>query len=169
MSHSTLRFSLLVAGIGMLVPMLGCIVAADVLNPDFLSAVGLDPATVIPSEGRLLVAFQNSTQATADFRALLSEDFSSNAAEQTQVIAIGVAASETRTLVIDCPVGDFLPLEVLVVVSEGAATQVQFVGTPLRSGVDFRCGDVIEMSVVQFTDAEGNVTYRIEAQVLPGR
>jgi hypothetical protein len=164
MSGNSLRLFLLVACLPLLAPLMGCFFATDLLNPQVLSAVGFDPATIIPPQGRVVIAFQNSTEYPADFFAVVSDNILDETAPRSVISASNVAANETRTLVVDCPVGDVLPTAVLVDV-DGAVTQVDYAGAPLSSGSEFVCGDVIQMRVTQL--AAG--AFAIEVQILPGR
>jgi hypothetical protein len=46
---------------------------------------------------------------------------------------------------------------------------VNYTGTPLVSGRDFRCGDVIEVRLVQVGDGGEEANFAIQVQVLAGR
>jgi len=154
----------MVAGLPLLVPLTGCLLAADLVNPTVLSAVGLDPATIIPPQGRVLIAFQNSTQGVAAFAAVAYD----SALDAILVSATDVAANETRTMVVDCPVGAVIPLMAGTVVNDALA-EVVYAGAPLVAGTDFVCGDVIEVRLIQLGAAADAAAFEMQVQVLAGR
>jgi len=182
MSVGWVRCSLLTAGLLLLVPASGCFVATDLLNPEFFSALGFDPATIIPPQGRLVIAFRNATSFPADFYAITWNDPTGAAADFELVFATGVEGGETRTMVVDCPVGAVLPgaagqgtaapAAVVYAVAETAASVISltYEGSALLSGNDFVCGDVIEIRVAQTgEEATDAGAYSLQVQVLPGR
>jgi hypothetical protein len=60
---------------------------------------------------------------------------------------------------------------VIVADASGGTTEVTYNGAPLISGVDFLCGDVVEIRVINLgaqQDAGGG-NYAIRVQVYPGR
>lgn len=157
----------------------GCIVATDLVNPVLLTSLGFDPATVIPPEGRLLVAFTNSTSSAALFFAQASDDPTdplSNLRSLDTETGSPLAAGETRTLVLDCPVGvvtpgteaaaDFATGTTAVTVLEATPVEIAYVGAPLILDREFECGDVIQMEVTQLGTGGA---FTLSIRVIPGR
>ncbi len=175
---------------GMLAPLAGCTVLGDLLNTSFLVDLGIDPATVVPSQGTIIVAFKNSTQFAATFSAFESRDaldptlFSKN-------FSVEVEGGAVKNEVLDCPVGlvspgtlgaDFAPdtaqAAIVQVVNTGqqqttvTMEDVAYGGEPLVSGVAYTCGDVIsiELQATTTTGQTGNQQqFRLVVQVIPGR
>ncbi len=168
MSSNSLRLLMLVVCLPLLMLPAGCVFVADLLNPGIVSAVGIDPATIIPPQGRVVIAFQNSTQYPADFFAVVSDDILDENADFFVVTGTDVAANDTRTMAVDCPVGDVLPASAFIVVGD-TVVEVPYAGVPLRSGAEFVCGDVIEMRVVQTAVGADAAAFTIEVQILAGR
>lgn len=176
MSGYSCRSWLLAAGLSLLVPLAGCVVVTDLMNPGVLSAVGLDPATVIRPQGRIIIAFQNSTQFPLPFVSAFTGPTVPSAATTAEelaeeivlVSATNVDVNETRTMVVDCPVGVVLPSQAFVL-RAADVVEVNYAGSLLIAGEDFVCGDVIQVSVVQVGDADGQEAFEIRVQKLPGR
>ena len=168
MSGRSLRFCLLVAGLPVLATLTGCVVAADLVSPAFLSSLGFDPGTVIPSQGRVVIAFRNATTYPAAFAAVVSDDARDATSNALTVSATDVAGNDTRTMVVECPVGVVTPLGIVALV-EDTAVELTYAGAPLVSSTDFVCGDVIEMRLVQLAGVGGAVELGIEVRVLAGR
>ena len=153
----------------------GCVVATDVLNPALLTGLGFDPQTVVPPQGKVVVAFQNSTSATASFfSAYLKTDFGASS-EVSQISAVNVGPGETRSAVLDCPVAVISPapgIDNFGAIGDGAVIELQtdadlvelaYTGEPLLNGRDFQCGDVI---LIRATE---NAGFGVQVQLLPGR
>lgn len=154
----------------LLLSVLGCSIAADALNPAILSSLGIDPGTIIPSPGVIVVAFNNESSAPGEFYA-----FESVSAQDLSIdsrnFSLPVDPFETRNEVIECPVGMVSPgsltdafafqgLAATMETNTGEVT-VTYEGTPLIAGQDFSCGDLIEIRV--------SATYILSVQVHPGR
>jgi len=167
MRRETQRLFVLIAGVALLLPMPGCFVATDLLNPGILSAVGVDPATVIPSQGRLLITYRNMTSGVAYFTSIVADDLAQAETDPTLVFATEVGASEMQTMVVDCPVGIMSPIGAGVI-TDTAVAELTYGGSPLYSGEDYVCGDVIEVRLVETGGTEG-VQYSLEVRVLAGR
>lgn len=175
MSGKTLRFFSVIACAAVLLPLAGCAIVTDMINPDFLTALGVDPDTVIASAGTIIIAFQNSTTGVADFGATVATSSSSTTDDLEYVYARDVAADETRTMVVDCPLATVVPgatisgTEAVAIVTGGNVdATVTYAGAELVEGVDFVCGDVIEIRIVETgTDAE-DLAVELQVQVLPG-
>ncbi len=156
----------------------GCVIGTDLLNPSLLSSVGFDPDTVIAPQGRIVVAFTNSTSAAVAFVAAASDDPADPTANARAISTDFLASGETRSLVLDCPVGvitpgapsaDFSTGTVAAVAVTGTdAVDIVYAGTPVIVGTDMQCGDVLQIEAVQFGTAEG-VAFGLQLQVLPGR
>lgn len=167
MSGCSYRSIMAVVCVALLVPLTGCPLAADLVNPAFLSAFGFDPDTIILPEGRVLVTFNNQTQFPATFAAAAIPDMLEVAGAIT-LTATNVDGNTTRTLVVDCPV-DVIAPGVVGVLADGALVELLYEGSPLVSGSDFQCGDVIEMRVVQAGGGADATTFVIQVEVLAGR
>jgi len=158
-------------------PLGGCILAADLLNPDALAAIGLDPGTVITPPGRVLVAFTNTTVVDAQFNLALLN------ATQTDGLqdAVIVAAGETGNAVYECPASVLIPgviaaaqaQEGQLTVDRNAAVEVglamgvagvAYAGSDLLSGRDFSCGDVIEIRLLQ--EGAGTMAQDFRIQII---
>lgn len=175
--------ALALAGCGLLLlPALGCTFAADLINPDFLRQVGFDPATIVPPAGKVVVAFVNDTTQTATMYAYWSEYVDRITGwELTAIVPPGEVMSEA----VDCPVAMIGPGQVNAdfsvnsdaasVGDAGQQTAVAYAGTALISGVDFVCGDLIEIRLIQTggdTGQDGQAgqdQYGFRVQVHPGR
>jgi hypothetical protein len=161
----------------LLVPLSSCIVAADLLNPDFVSALGIAPVTVFPQTGTIIVTFSNDTTSTARFRAYEIGD-PDTPAGGSRNFTLDVPAGEVRNEVLDCPVGR-ISLGVLdasfvatatnaaTVYAGTAATDVAYAGSPLNSGSEYNCGDLI--SVTLTAQGQETATYTLTIEIIPGR
>jgi hypothetical protein len=149
----------------------GCAIVTDMINPEFLSSLGLNPEYINRGSGRIVLAFRNSTSnvvlsmgATTADDPYLSLDNVDLAGEDFNFWDVeNLAAGETRTLVVDCPIYLVLPAAATVLAGEGAE-QVEYTGVFLLNEEDYRCGDVIEIEVIQGTTG---MTQRV--RVIPGR
>jgi hypothetical protein len=185
MTRSKLQI-LALAGCGLLLlPVLGCAFAADLINPDFLRQVGFDPATIVPPAGKVLVAFTNDTSASATFYAYYTE------ASLEGVVLTGgnltslVDAGTTRSEAVDCPFETTAPgrlgggaadTTAAIVNDPAGQVVVAYAGTPLVMGLDFVCGDLIEIQLIQTGAGTGQDDgdaaqgqYDLRVQVHPGR
>lgn len=149
----------------------GCGLATDLFNPDFFNALGFDAATIVPPEGKVIVAFQNNTVQTANFAAAYAE---TAASPSELVFGLGMEGGEVRQMVIDCPVAFLAPGgfgddgQVAAVVEVGAeGAQIAFTGQALASGVDFTCGDVILIELVQVGGAGDEAAFQLQVSVIP--
>jgi len=175
----------------MLAPVASCGIPADLLNPGFLVGLGLDPATVIPQQGSVIVAFKNSTTHTATFYAFESVS-AIKLGQSSRNFSVDVGPSEVKNEVLDCPVGlispgelaaDFTPdtrAAVVHVVTTAQQTQTQnevdvaYTGDPLTSGSAYTCGDVIEIELSAAAGGTNGQTanqqqFVLTVQVIPGR
>lgn len=164
----------------LLLPIGGCVVATDLLNPGVLTAFGLDPATVIRPAGRTLVTFNNTSGFDASFEVAVSDDPADPTANATFFFSEFLRPNQTQTAAFDCPIGVLTPgtpsadfstdtVAVSVVTAAGLVT-VNYTGAPLVAGVDFLCGDLVEMRLVQTgVDAMGVASFGIQMRVVPGR
>jgi hypothetical protein len=180
MSGNPLRISLLVVCLPLVALAGGCAVATDVVNPNLLSALGLDPATVIPSPGRLIVACVNDTQYATEFTFVATSAplASATVADLTPGWA-RVEAGETALSPFDCPVVNLvlgglnedysLSDTAVTVTTDGADIAVVYSGAMLEVGRDFACGDVIEVRLVQTGGEAGTEDFAIQVRIVPGR
>jgi len=175
MSMKTLRTTKYLAGAVLLASLLGCGLSTELFNPDFFSSLGIDAQSIARSPGRIVLAFRNYSNATIVFASATYTDrsitqFAQNEAEFTASLRLAdvqnVAANETRTLVLDCPVRVIVPGGITAVTDESAA-DVTYQGSLLVVDEDYECGDVIEMGLVQTGDTADSLT--LQVRVLPGR
>jgi len=156
--------------------------AADLINPDFLRQVGFDPATIVPPSGKVVVVFRNDTDQTATMYAYWSENVDRiTGGEMTAIVPPGEIMSDA----VDCPVAMIGPGQVdedfsvnstaAFVGDAGQQTEVTYQGMALISGVDFVCGDLIEIRLIQISgdtgqdDQAAQDQYDFRVQVHPGR
>ncbi len=169
MNGRTLRIVALLGCLVTVLPLLGCALFTDMLNPDFLSSLGVDPATIVASQGRLVIAFDNATQFTLSECFVSVGDASDAATEDFVTIsARDIPANETRSRVLDCPVQVVLPGSATVQ-QDGTETTVEYTGASMLLSYDFLCGDVIEMRVVQSGEDAASADFAITVRVLAGR
>lgn len=162
-------------GLGLLAS-LGCVVAADALNPGFFAALGFDPNTIFPSSGTVIVAFTNTTSLPATFYAYESAD-AQDLSIDSRNFSVGVESGETRNEVLACPVGvlspgslgaDFSVDSLAAEVQEtGGVVTVTYEQAPLIAGADFRCGDVVDIQLYA-TGGTGEGAYEISVRLIPG-
>src|SRR5262245_49655930 len=125
----------------------GCQVAGDLVNPDLLATIGVDPQTVHPITGRIVVAMNNTSAFDASFFvAVANKDLT-----DPQTASADVGNGETGNAVFDCPVGLVAPGgfdamgntlgTTVLVTTPTAVVPVAYTGVPLESGRDFQCGD----------------------------
>jgi hypothetical protein len=170
-----------------LLPIGGCGIAADVLNTGFLTGLGLDTATIIPPQGSIIVAFNNTTKFPALFSAWESVD-PVNLKRSSKNFSVEADGGQVKNQVLDCPIGAIAPgslganftpeaqaAVVTVTDAQGAVTTttVDYNGQPLESGIAYACGDVIEITLSQVTQAsttgQAQQSFAITVQVIPGR
>jgi hypothetical protein len=178
MRGNSLRLLMLATCLPLLLPLAGCFFVTDLINPGVLSAVGFDPATIIPPAGRTLVSFVNGTQFEADFVAIATSDPVVTAGTYTRGSA-AVPSNETKVIPFDCPVAVIWPGDInedftlspaaVTVVTDGGDVELQYTGSALESGRDFVCGDVIEVRLVQVGEGAAADDFEIRVRVLPGR
>jgi hypothetical protein len=182
MTRSGFR-ALALGGCGLLLlPALGCAFAADLINPDFLRQVGFDPATIVSPPGKVVVAFTNDTDQTATFYAYVAEEVLGDQVSSGSSLTGVVAAGTTSSRAVDCPFEFLSPgrLGADLGVSSDAALvgdatgqeTVAYAGTPLSLGLDFVCGDLIEIRLTQTgggDDQDAQTQYDLRVQVHPGR
>ncbi len=155
----------------------GCGLLVDFFDPDLAGRLGLDPATIKPQQGTVIVAFANSTRYPAAFNAYWSRD-ANNLAGYSRNFSVDVPSGNVRNEVLECPVGvispgsldsTFTPSGLAVVVqAAGEAAQVEYAGPPLISGDGFFCGDVIEIRVSAIGTGD-TATYAVSVRVIRGR
>lgn len=157
----------------------GCVFATDLVNPDLLTGLGVDVDTVIPPQGRIVVAFNNTTDVNAEMRVATSKN-SSTPETDFSVEPIPVAAGEVRSVAYSCPVavvapGDsiaenFLTGGIAAVVGVGDnVVEIPYTADLLLSGRDFSCGGVIEIRLIETGGGDNEAGFAIRVQVIPGR
>lgn len=144
---------------GLALPLGGCTIAADLVNPNLFAQLGIDPAMIVAQQGVVIIAFNNETRGSATFYA-----FTASSANDMTVgarnISVSVEPSTVKNEVVECPVGMVVPgslgtdftYDSTAVVAAGATTAgtaeqsvAGYAGPPLALGTAFACGDVIEM------------------------
>jgi len=149
----------------------GCALGLDLISPTVLSAFGFDPDNVGGPPSKVIIAFTNDTDFPGAFFASITDNASAPDATNTQLLSRQVDAGTTVSVVVECPVAAITPAAfgdgagaIVLVDDTGAATAIDFAGSELVSGVDFVCGDVIEIRAVEANGALGMLV-----RVLPGR
>lgn len=143
----------------------GCSVVTDLVSPSLLNNLGVDPETVRPTPGSVVVTFNNTTTLTTTFLIGVSDDPRDATANLKAVTGAAVDGGATRNRVLDCPVGVVTPVSAVVdAPAQGDPTGVDFAGAGLVYGRDFTCGDVIELKL-----SRGGAGLVLEARVIPGR
>ncbi|MBI5863740.1 MAG: hypothetical protein HZB38_04385 [Planctomycetes bacterium] len=167
MSNRSSRIFLLVAA-ALAIATDGCVIATDLVNPSLLTGLGFDPQTVIPPQGRLVVAFQNQTAFPVFFGAAFSRREAIDVNKFEVLQADDVGPDETRSMVLDCPIAVFVPA-VAAVVANQAAVVVTYTGSELDVNRDYVCGDVIVVRVVQVGPGTAEGDFQFQVELLPGR
>lgn len=169
-------------GLGGLTGLLGCAIATDLVNPDLIQGLGLDQNIINPPLGTVIVVFENST---SNLAAMCVAEVPSNDVSTLQTACHDVPAGETRNYVFDCPVQLVMPGIGEVTGTDTTATvdgtgaayvltatdllQVDYAGSSLRSGVEFNCGDVIQITLIPVASTDVNApAFGIQVQVLRG-
>ncbi|MBL8880904.1 MAG: hypothetical protein JNG88_17460 [Phycisphaerales bacterium] len=154
----------------------GCVLLSDAINPTLLTQVGLDPNTIFPSPGAVIVVFNNQTQFPVLFYAFQAQEPADLAVDATNMSLL-VDPATTRNTVLDCPIGvvspgvlgpTFEPETLAATVFNGQGTDVDYLGAALISGRDFACGDVIEIRVTAGAGGDQQQAFAINVFVLPG-
>ncbi|MBU0640000.1 MAG: hypothetical protein KKB50_14120 [Planctomycetes bacterium] len=187
MRRSTLHVLAALAGALLLVPLGGCVVAADLVNPAFFEQLGLDATTIIGQSGFVVVAFSNETDQQARFHLYFAVDATDLRAGVDEIFS-DVFPGDMSSEPVPCPfellsfgeVDDNFSANttgaVLTAVTAGqdaqAESTVEYAGAPLIAGVDFVCGDLIDVQLYQTTtgtaDNQQN-QYAFRIRVIPGR
>jgi hypothetical protein len=133
----------------------GCGLVTDVFNSALATQLGLDPATVIPPKGTILVAFKNDTAFPAVFSAYKANN-AQNLSLGARNFTVQVAANNVGNEVLECPVALVSPgaltagfvasgSSAAIVQTATGSTTVAYTGQALVSGTVYTCGDVIEI------------------------
>ena len=156
----------------------GCAILADALDPNLAVMLGLDPATISPQRGTIIVAFDNTTRFAAEFFAFESvEPEPADYVVDSRNFSVQVPAGQVRNEVLSCPVGaispgsldaSFAPQTLAVqVTTDTEVTDVEYTGQALQAGTAYSCGDVIEIRLVATGTATAQ-TYSISVRIIPG-
>ncbi len=171
------------AGAVLLLPIGGCTILSDLLAPSLPLQLGLDPSTISPQQGVVLVAFNNTTQFPATFFAFEAANAQNLSASARNFSAL-VDAGQQQNEVLDCPVGvvapgslsaTFTPETLAATVAGTAGTtttvaQVAYAGPLLEAGHAYTCGDLIEITLSSTGGTGGaQAGYAISVRVIPGR
>jgi hypothetical protein len=168
-SGKSIRFVALMTCITLAAPIIGCVFAADLVNPAVLSSLGLNPASFAPTRGVVVLAFVNDSTVPTRFYAYslgTAGDLST-----ASNLVVDVEPSDVRFMALDCPVDAFSPGNVAdaavvataVLQTDTEAFEFAWEGDVLVAGADFQCGDVIELR--QFNDLSAGYLLT----VIPGR
>jgi hypothetical protein len=172
MVQKMVRRIVAVLACGLLICGFGCAVAADAFNPSFFAGLGLDPATISPPPGTVIIAFENQTSGVATFFGFESADLDFTV--DSRNFSVVAEPGEMRNEVLSCGI-DVLspgqlgenfaisPVAANVQTQEGA-TDVDYLGPPLVAGSEFVCGDVITVTLTTIGDQ-----FRILVSVTSGR
>jgi len=162
----------------------GCTMIVDAFAPGLATNLGLDPATIKPTQGVVLVSFNNTTRFPTEFFAY--EMGAQDSPNTWRSFSAEVAGGEVQNEVLDCPVevispgsvGADLSIDTTAAVGGGTATTgtgtetvtftVAYEGPPLVSGRTFTCGDVIEIRLSQ-TGTADQADFVVSVRVIPGR
>lgn len=161
--------------------LLGCAIATDLVNPDLIRGLGLDTNIISPSQGTVIVVFENSTSVTAG---MCVAEYPTADPNSLQTACQTVDPGTTKNYVFQCPITTIIPgigttaadpnatsagTGAATVVNGTSATDINYTGSPLNSGVEFHCGDVIQITLVQTSTTSGTTSttsYAIQVQVL---
>lgn len=177
-----MRFCRNVLAMSGLTGLLGCAIATDLVNPDLIQGLGLDQNVISPPLGTVIVVFQNATTSLAT---MCVAEVPSSDLSTLQTACHDVPAGETRNYVFDCPVTTIMPgigdtgtdqtattiagTAAATVVTGTTAVVVDYDGSPLRSGLEFNCGDVIQITLIPSAATGTNTAaFAIQVQVLRG-
>ncbi len=164
-------------------PLGGCALGLDLLDPGLPIELGLDPDSFKTQQGVVIVVFNNTTQFPVTFQAFEGVEVGAgDSVSEARNFSIDVNAGEDLNQVLDCPVevispGTLAADSTLTNRGTVAATvftatnvlQIQYVSEPLRSGLAYSCGDVIEFRLVQAGAGENEQQYGLVIRVLPGQ
>jgi len=146
----------------------------------------LDPGTILPPPGKIVVAFNNQTDRVVRFYAYALEDAQDVGAGFASVSS-DVAPGEVRSGAFDCPVAALAPGGVnadFTIDGVGATydfggaapVAVTYTGSPAYGERgDFVCGDVIEIQLIQTivtggtNEQDNQSAFEFRVQVYPGR
>jgi hypothetical protein len=169
-------FVLLLLGVAVL-PAGGCAVVGDLLDPGLAVALGLDPATIKPQQGVVIVAFDNTTRYPAQFFAfesLRADDLT----QSSRNFSAEVPAGQVQNEVLDCPVGLIIPGSMgdnfaydstaVIVTGPDFAEIKPYNGPPLLSGSSYSCGDLVEIRLSP-PPGGGEQGFVVTVRVIPGR
>lgn len=159
------------AAIAMLIPLFGCTVALDLFDPSFFAGLGLDTNAITPATGVVVVSFTNNTGGFALFSAYETESIDDLSLD-TRNFTVAVESGESRNEVLYCPVGaisfgtvgaDFAVDNTAanITFDEGGTDVVAYGGSPLVSGRDYSCGDLIDVTVTPGTDGALALTVQV--------
>lgn len=152
----------------------GCAVAADLINPALFEQLGLDASIFKPTQGVVLVVFNNTTGSTATFYAYSAKN-AANLTQGSRNFSVTVPNGEVRNEAVECPIDVISPGQIgdtggtaANVNDGGTNTTVTYAGGALFSGTSFQCGDVIEVRLVQTATGTANA-FEIRVRVIPGQ
>lgn len=156
----------------------GCAVFSDAINPNLITSLGFDPNSILSPRGTVIIVFNNETTAVANFFAYYA-DGELATATQSSGIATSVDPNSTKNQVLECngvaiispgQLGNETAATAVAAEVIGAqnAVQVNYTGSILRQGIDYTCGDVVEIRLVAAGGTDQQQAYAIIVRVLPG-
>jgi len=146
----------------------GCVIVSDLFNSDTFPFPQ-------PSQGVVIVAFNNTTSLNATFFAYESADASNPELDSRNFSAV-VMGGEVANEVLDCPVeavspgalgADFTRSTVAAIVQDATGLVTVNYNGPVLESPSFQCGDVVEIRLSRSTVGE-QVQYLISVRVIPG-
>lgn len=188
MSRRTIRVLGFLALLPIGVALPGCTVASDVLSPDLLSSLGFNPATVSPPPGFVVVVLENNTDQRVEFHLYVAQDATDLTAGVDEIGITrnpgGMASKPLR-----CPMAlislgeindDFTATTVGATILNAAGqqggneTELEYMGSPLIAGLDFECGDLIEIELNPIVGApaaggQNDAEFSFTIRVIPSR
>ncbi len=156
----------------LLLPLSACVLLGDIFNPDFISAIGIDPGTILPQSGTIAVVFSNETSSPAVFQAFEQSD-AQDPTLGARNFGVEVPAGEKRNEILSCPVGlisfgqidasySVTTVAANVLTNAGGTTQIDYTGAALESGSEYTCGDVINARLVDSATTDGGYDFIVE-------
>jgi hypothetical protein len=172
----------------------GCVLASSLFDDQFLEGLGISTFQTNTSDGTIIVVVRNDTVYVGEMSILAFPTGQRSATSPTLSSTFPLAPGETGNRVFDCPTDivspggfsdnaggtDLIGARLFNVVlnpgedggGEGEIVEVAYLGSPILSGRDFNCGDVILISVAPapFDPGADNaeVQFRLFIEIIPG-
>lgn len=162
-----MRKRFLLQGLGLIAATgaVGCAVGTDLVNPGLFSSLGLDPSVLTGAGGTVIVLLENQTDLNAEMSFIWSNQAGDTVG--TELVAGNVEANDSINQVLTCPVTLVLPAGANVIGADGSETAVDYAASGLTE-VDFDCGDLIRIQLIQAVLDDGTFGFGIRVIVAPG-